>query len=725
MKVSPLHPCLHEHHNSHLEPTTRNGTMSERLNVVIPMGGIGSRFTKEQYRFPKPLVRICGREMLLWILDHLCCMPGDTIWIAMPAELDEQFLITNRIRQEYPALEIRTVHLQFQTKGSAETLYSTLQEMDEHYLSRRTVSLDCDTIYFSDILSSLRKLPPGEGASYYFEEKSGRPIFSFLKLDGDGRIEDIQEKIVISTHANTGAYAFSSGKLMRQYCGKRLDMDIGELGEYYTSTVIKEMIKDGHVFRGVHVDDHVCVGTPRQLQEFLVGLRSKNLDRRSLKTKSVEDIQKKKQRFCFELDGTLVSFPEVPNDYSSIRPIQSNIKLAQELHAAGHYIVIQTARCMKIHKGNVAAVIADVGKLTIDTLDEFKIPYDELVFGKPHADVYIDDHAIHAQMNTFKEIGWLRDKEFDGHEGYWEKKTLMPEPQSEMIDPRSFNTVITVGDAILKSGPKKLILGERYFYENVPEELRGYFPKLLHDRDAIPIDSCEDVLNLKMELIPGITFSSLLMGKCVTPGRLLAMLDVLKEMHSYKGLLSGGDVKLDSSLLYQNYAPKLQQRFEEHEVKYRELGGNVSFYYEIILKHLVGYQENDRAYYANIIHGDPVFTNVILSKSNTIKMIDMRGCLGEIRTLTGDAVYDLGKVYQTITGYDFLLHHGEITDNDCIFLDKLEEHFWAFVSENYPIVRHDDVRMITASLYFSLIPLHDKRKRPLFFEQCQKIVDSL
>lgn len=253
------------------------------------------------------------------------------------------------------------------------------------------------------------------------------------------------------------------------------------MGEYYTSSVIKEMIKDGHVFLGVHVEDFVCVGTPRQLQEFLVSLRSKILDRGFIKTKSVQEIQKRKQRFCFDLDGTLVSFPEVARKYNSFLTVtKSNIRLAQELHAAGHTIIIQTARRMKTHGGNVAAVIADIGKLTIETLDKFQIPYDELIFGKPNADVYIDDNAIHAQMSTFKEIGWFRGENVDGHEGYWETKTLLPEPQSNMImiNPRAFNSVITNGDAVLKSGPSKKLDDkerERNFHENVPEELSHFF----------------------------------------------------------------------------------------------------------------------------------------------------------------------------------------------------------------------------------------------------------
>jgi NDP-sugar pyrophosphorylase family protein len=41
------------------------------MNIFIPMGGVGSRFSKDGYRFPKPLVNIVGRPMLLWILDQL------------------------------------------------------------------------------------------------------------------------------------------------------------------------------------------------------------------------------------------------------------------------------------------------------------------------------------------------------------------------------------------------------------------------------------------------------------------------------------------------------------------------------------------------------------------------------------------------------------------------------------------------------------------------------
>ncbi|CAF1536015.1 unnamed protein product [Adineta steineri] len=80
-------------------------------------------------------------------------------------------------------------------------------------------------------------------------------------------------------------------------------------------------------------------------------------------------------RFCFDLDNTLVSYPTIYGDYNSVEPKIHNIQLVRELHMAGHYIIIQTARRMKTHQGNVGAVIADIGKITLETLTKFNIPY--------------------------------------------------------------------------------------------------------------------------------------------------------------------------------------------------------------------------------------------------------------------------------------------------------------------------------------------------------------
>ena len=39
--------------------------------MMIPLGGLGSRFQKEGYTRPKPCVQVMGKPMILWVLDSL------------------------------------------------------------------------------------------------------------------------------------------------------------------------------------------------------------------------------------------------------------------------------------------------------------------------------------------------------------------------------------------------------------------------------------------------------------------------------------------------------------------------------------------------------------------------------------------------------------------------------------------------------------------------------
>ncbi len=49
---------------------------------------------------------------------------------------------------------------------------------------------------------------------------------------------------------------------------------------------------------------------------------------------------------------------------------------------------------MKTCDGNVGQVVARQGLVTLDWLARHGIEYDEIHFGKPHAQIYIDDNAL-------------------------------------------------------------------------------------------------------------------------------------------------------------------------------------------------------------------------------------------------------------------------------------------------------------------------------------------
>lgn len=300
--------------------------------------------------------------MIMWLIDKLSLTADDTLWVAHMEHIEEDFHLAGQLKKEYVHLDVRYVPLNFETRGAAETLYIVCQAMTDSEASRPTLSLDCDTLYFSDILAQLRQVPAGSGAVVHFKDTGNRAIYSYIQYDEASRkITDIREKVRISDHANTGAYMFSDAILLRTFLNKFLDGAVDSAGEYYTSSIIHSMLLSDLRFEALPIDnaDFFCIGTPKQLKDFLNYLHAKP-----------ELIQPR--RFCFDLDCTLVTLPVVAGDYTTVKPIEPNIKMLRQLKKSGHYIIIHTARRMRTHNGDVSKVIADVGEITKNTLRDFE-----------------------------------------------------------------------------------------------------------------------------------------------------------------------------------------------------------------------------------------------------------------------------------------------------------------------------------------------------------------
>jgi capsule biosynthesis phosphatase len=99
-------------------------------------------------------------------------------------------------------------------------------------------------------------------------------------------------------------------------------------------------------------------------------------------------------RICIDLDGVLCRLRSPEERYGELEPVPGAVEHVRALRAAGHYVIIQTARHMKTCEGNVGMVIARQGFVTLEWLERHGIEYDEIHFGKPHADVYLDDNAV-------------------------------------------------------------------------------------------------------------------------------------------------------------------------------------------------------------------------------------------------------------------------------------------------------------------------------------------
>jgi capsule biosynthesis phosphatase len=99
-------------------------------------------------------------------------------------------------------------------------------------------------------------------------------------------------------------------------------------------------------------------------------------------------------RICIDLDGVICRLKEPGQNYADLQPVTGAVDKLRQLKAAGHYIILCTARHMKTCEGNVGQVVARQGAVTLEWIARHGIAYDEIHFGKPHAQVYIDDNAL-------------------------------------------------------------------------------------------------------------------------------------------------------------------------------------------------------------------------------------------------------------------------------------------------------------------------------------------
>jgi capsule biosynthesis phosphatase len=621
--------------------------------IIIPLGGTGERFKQNGYKKPKALVNVFGKPILYYLLDNLNLSNVDFVFIPYNKEYSA-YNFEETIQHNYPNIKFKFKELKQNTGGAAETINIALKSLKDNDFDKPCLCLDGDNFYTIDIV----KLWDSKNRIITFNDDNQAPIYSYIDKK-DGIVLDIVEKQKISNHACSGAYGFASSNQLLEYTQKIIDNEIKQKGEYYTSNVIKEMIKDNIIFDNIEInkDNYHCLGTPIQLKYFY-----NNYPRVSC-LKNKENI--KKQRICFDLDNTLVTYPKIFNDYTTVEPIKKNIDLLNYIKSFGHTIIIYTARRMKTHQGNVAKCLSDIGKITFDTLEKFNIYFDEIYFGKPYADVYIDDLALNCYENLEKELGYYMDS----------------------IKPRSYNT-LEINTIEIYTKLSDDLSGEIYYYNNIPNTIKDLFP--------IFIDYDTNNKWYKVEKIKGITVTNLFLNELLTPNTLIHIMNSIKRIQDVD--ISNYDTQ--NLNIYDNYSNKLKKRYLEYDYSKFE---NHKGLFNYLLENLTRYEETNSGKCV-VIHGDTVMTNILINSLDKIKFIDMRGKLGDKLTICGDYLYDWAKFYQSLIGYDKILTEKKINDSyEKNMINVFEKYFINLYSED----DLTNLKLVTKSLLFSLIPLHN------------------
>ncbi len=108
------------------------------------------------------------------------------------------------------------------------------------------------------------------------------------------------------------------------------------------------------------------------------------------------------KKYCFDIDGVICK--TIKKKYKSSKPNNKVIKLINNLHDQGHYIIIFTYRFMGRNKENVKLAKKQGYNFTNAQLRNWGLKFHKLIFGKPSYDFFIDDKSIFFEKNWFKKI---------------------------------------------------------------------------------------------------------------------------------------------------------------------------------------------------------------------------------------------------------------------------------------------------------------------------------
>lgn len=232
------------------------------VNIVIPMAGLGSRFPKDKYYLPKPLIDVNGKPMITRAIESLD-IDGQYHFILR----NDEFL---KITKDVISKTVKNpnfITVDQTTEGPACSvllLKKFINNEDE------LITANCDQImeWNSKLFFHNVRLYDGAVVTYYSDTDKN----SYVKLDRRGRAVQFAEKEVISNISLNGIHYWKHGKDFVLTAEQMIESDDrAPNGEFYISMSYNYMIqanKEIGIFH-IPIEQHHAVGVPIDLERFL------------------------------------------------------------------------------------------------------------------------------------------------------------------------------------------------------------------------------------------------------------------------------------------------------------------------------------------------------------------------------------------------------------------------------------------------------------------------
>ena len=236
------------------------------LQVLMPMGGLGTRFRDVGVTTPKPLIEVDGVPMFQRALASLDPWPGERrLTVVVRADDDAEHGLADRVRAAQPSAAV--VLLEQNTRGAVETCLRARDRLDP---DQPLGIMDCDIAFRSPAWFAAleRAVAERDVDALLLSFRSTEPRYSFAEVGEDGLVRRTAEKQAISSDALMGVYSFTRASVFLEAAGRLMERQIGAaMPEYYVSLVFNELVAGGSRV-GLVRGDFYCFGTPEELAAY-------------------------------------------------------------------------------------------------------------------------------------------------------------------------------------------------------------------------------------------------------------------------------------------------------------------------------------------------------------------------------------------------------------------------------------------------------------------------
>mgnify|MGYP000853134819 FL=1 len=232
----------------------------KKFNLLIPISGAGSRFPRDKYIVPKPLILIDDKAIIEWTMKSIDYSNCNLIFVVRREHITE-FGIDAYLRNKF-GNDVIIVVAEKLTEGA---VCSCL--LAEKYIDNGLpLFVHCSDVYFEKQLNPSTMDQSADGCILTF--KSNSPNYSYSEVDASGRVLRTQEKSVISNLASVGVYYFKSGRLFVKYARRMIENNVRTNNEFFICPLYNLLIEDGYKITTKAVEKMHVFGTPEEFDFF-------------------------------------------------------------------------------------------------------------------------------------------------------------------------------------------------------------------------------------------------------------------------------------------------------------------------------------------------------------------------------------------------------------------------------------------------------------------------